>query len=52
MRCREHYRAKLVVQHIVELWRCLSVGYAVNARLYEQFCRVQCENGNEELYTR
>jgi nucleotide-binding universal stress UspA family protein len=45
----EHYRAKLVVQHIVELWRYPSVGFVANAGLYEEFCRVQCENGKEQL---
>ena len=45
----EHYRAKLVVQHIVELWRYPSVGFVANAGLYEEFCQVRREDGKEQL---
>jgi len=45
----EHYRAKLVAQHIVELWRSPSVGFVANAGLYEQFCQVTRENSKEQL---
>jgi Universal stress protein family len=31
-----HYQAKLVAQHIVELWRHPSVDFAASAGLYEE----------------
>jgi nucleotide-binding universal stress UspA family protein len=34
-----HYGAKLVVQHVVELWRHPSLGYATSVELYEQYCK-------------
>jgi nucleotide-binding universal stress UspA family protein len=34
-----HYQAKLVVQHVVELWRHPSLGYATSVELYEQYCK-------------
>jgi len=45
----EHYQAKLVVQHIVELWRYPSAGFAASASLYDEFCQALCENGKEHL---
>ena len=45
----EHYQAKLVVQHIVELWRYPSAGFAASASLYDEFCQSLCENGKEHL---
>jgi nucleotide-binding universal stress UspA family protein len=45
----EHYRAKLVAQHIVELWRYPSAGFAASAQLYDEFCSALQENGSEEL---
>ena len=45
----EHYRAKLVAQHIVELWRHPSAGFAASAQLYDEFCSALRENGWEEL---
>jgi len=45
----EHYRAKLVAQHIVELKRYLSFGFAASAGLYEEFCRAVRESGKEQL---
>jgi len=44
----EHYRAKLVAQHIVELWRYPSAGFAASAQLYDE-CSALRENGREEL---
>jgi len=41
----EHYRAKLVVQHVVEPWRYPSAGFAASAALYDEFCQAVCENG-------
>jgi hypothetical protein len=43
----EHYRAKLVAQHIVELWRYPSAGFAASAGLHEEFCRALHEKGKE-----
>ncbi len=45
----EHYRAKLVAQHIVELWRYPSAGFAASAQLYDEFCVALHESGSEEL---
>ncbi|MGO8793445.1 MAG: universal stress protein [Candidatus Sulfotelmatobacter sp.] len=45
----EHYQAKLVVQHIVELWRHPSAGFAASAALYDEFCQSLRESGSEHL---
>src|SRR5271165_1196178 len=45
----EHYRAKLVVQHVVELWRYPSAGFAAAVERYDEFCQSLCEKGNEQL---
>ncbi|MGB9236859.1 MAG: universal stress protein [Terriglobales bacterium] len=45
----EHYQAKLVVQHIVELWRYPSASFAASAALYDEFCQAICESGKEKL---
>jgi nucleotide-binding universal stress UspA family protein len=45
----EHYHAKLVVQHVVELWRHPSAGFAPSAGLYEEFCQVLRERAEEQL---
>jgi len=45
----EHYQAKLVVQHIVELWRYPSASFAASASLYDEFCQAVCESGKEKL---
>ncbi len=45
----EHYGAKLVVQHVIELWKYPSAGFAASATLYDEFCRSVCENGKEQL---
>lgn len=45
----EHYRAKLVAQHIVELSRHPSLSFALNGHLYVEFCQALSENGNELL---
>jgi nucleotide-binding universal stress UspA family protein len=45
----EHYRAKLIAQHIVELWRYPSLGFAASAGLYEEFCQSVRERGKVEL---
>ena len=45
----EHYRAKLVALHVVELWRYPSLGFAASAGLYEEFCQSVRERGKMEL---
>ncbi len=45
----EHYRAKLVAQHIVELWRYPYADYAACAGDYQEFCRALREGGKEQL---
>ena len=44
-----HYRAKLFVQHIVELWQYPSTGFVASAGPFEEFVRVLCENAEEKL---
>ena len=45
----EHYRARLVAQHVVELWRYPSLGFDASADLYDGFCEAMRENGMEQL---
>jgi nucleotide-binding universal stress UspA family protein len=45
----EHYRAKLVALHIVELFRFPSVGFVASVALYEEFCQAVLESGKEQL---
>ena len=45
----EHYRAKLVAQHVVELWRYPSASFAVSAELYEGFWQALRESGKKQL---
>jgi nucleotide-binding universal stress UspA family protein len=45
----EHYRAKLVALHIVELFRFPSGGFAASAELYDEFCQAVRESGKEQL---
>lgn len=47
----EHYRAKLVVQHVVELWRHPSLSFAPSGQLYLELCQLLSENGKEQLQT-
>ena len=44
-----HYRAKLVVQHIVELWRHPDAGFVASAELYEEYSQALRESGKEQL---
>jgi nucleotide-binding universal stress UspA family protein len=44
-----HYRAKLVAQHIVELWRYPSVSFTTSAALYEEFSHSASERCKEQL---
>jgi len=45
----EHYRAKLVAQHVVELSRYPYAEYAASAGDYAEFCRALGEGGKEQL---
>src|ERR1700758_770423 len=45
----EHYRAKLVAQHIVELSRYPYSDYVASQGDYAEFCRALQEGGKEEL---
>ncbi len=45
----EHYRAKLVVQHVIELWRHPSAGFAASVERYDDFCQSLCERGEKQL---
>jgi len=45
----EHYRAKLVAQHIVEVWRHHSASFAVSANLYDEYSQVLRGNGKSQL---
>jgi nucleotide-binding universal stress UspA family protein len=45
----EHYRAKLVVQHVVELWRHPSLSFAPSGHLYTEFCQLLSENSKDQL---
>src|ERR1700722_8045105 len=45
----EHYQAKLVAQHIVELWRHASASFAASGGLYEEFREALRETGEVQL---
>jgi len=45
----EHYQAKLVAQHIVEMWRHPSADFAASAGLYEEYSQALRESGNKQL---
>jgi nucleotide-binding universal stress UspA family protein len=45
----EHYRSRLVVQHIVEVWRHPSVSFAATASLYDEYCQSLRGTGKEQL---
>jgi nucleotide-binding universal stress UspA family protein len=45
----EHYRARLVALHVVELRRDPSLGFAASAGLYEEFCQAALESAREQL---
>jgi nucleotide-binding universal stress UspA family protein len=44
-----HYQSKVVVQHIVELWRYPSLSFAASASLYNEFCQALAASGREQL---
>lgn len=45
----EHYRSKLVVQHVVEVWRHPSASFAASASLYDAYCLSLRGSGTEQL---
>jgi nucleotide-binding universal stress UspA family protein len=45
----EHYRAKLIAQHTVEVWRHPSASFAATANLYDEYCQTLRGNGKEQL---
>jgi nucleotide-binding universal stress UspA family protein len=45
----EHYQAKLVVQHVVEIWRHPSVSFATSVKIHDEFCEMLRERANEQL---
>jgi nucleotide-binding universal stress UspA family protein len=45
----EHYRAKLVAEHTVELWRYPYADYVASQGDYAEFCRALREGGKEKL---
>ena len=45
----QHYRAKLVALHIVELWRYPSLSFVPPGPAYDETCQAFCEKGNQEL---
>ncbi len=45
----EHYQAKLVVQHVVEIWRYPSVSFATSLKIHDDFCGMLRERGQEQL---
>jgi|SRR5215472_731102 len=45
----DHYRAKLVAQHIVEVWKHPSASFAASASLYDEYCQTLRGNGKVQL---
>jgi nucleotide-binding universal stress UspA family protein len=45
----EHYQAKLVAQHVVELWRHPAAGFVASAELYEEYSQALRESGKKQL---
>ncbi len=45
----QHYRAKLFVQHIVELWQIPSADFSVSVKVYDEFCQRLLFNAGEKL---
>jgi nucleotide-binding universal stress UspA family protein len=45
----EHYRSRLVVQHIVEVWRHPSASFAATVSLYDEYCKSLRGTGKEQL---
>jgi len=45
----EHYRARLVALHVVELWRYPYADYVASTGDYAEFCRALGEGGKQQL---
>jgi nucleotide-binding universal stress UspA family protein len=45
----QHYGAKLLLFHAVEMWQHPSACFATTAKLYEEFCQHLLTTGREEL---
>ena len=45
----EHYQAKLIAQHIVEMWRHPSADFAASAGVYEEYRQALHESGKKQL---
>jgi len=45
----EHYRAKLVAQHVVELWQHPSLSFAANGETYEAYCQDLRDDAQKRL---
>lgn len=45
----EHYRARVMALHVVELWRYPSASFAASAQLYDEFCQALSESGKGQL---
>jgi nucleotide-binding universal stress UspA family protein len=45
----QHYRAKLIAQHTVEVWRHPSASFTATADLYDEYCQTLRGNGKEQL---
>jgi nucleotide-binding universal stress UspA family protein len=45
----EHYQAKLVAQHVVELWRHPAADFVASAGLYEEYSQALSESGKKQL---
>jgi nucleotide-binding universal stress UspA family protein len=45
----EHYQAKLVAQHIVELWRHPAGDFAASGGVYEEYSQALRESGKKQL---
>jgi nucleotide-binding universal stress UspA family protein len=45
----EHYQAKLVAQHVVELWRHPAAEFAASAGLYEEYSQALRESAKKQL---
>jgi hypothetical protein len=45
----EHYRSKLVLQNIVEIWRHPGASFAVTTSLYDEYCESFVESSKQQL---
>jgi len=45
----EHYRSKLVLHHVVEVWRHAGASFAATASLYDEYCESLVSGGKLQL---